>query len=56
MRDAIIQRYIDMTREAIGRGAQFVLWPESATPLPSSRTWSRGEPSAGWRAKRRSRC
>jgi apolipoprotein N-acyltransferase len=23
-----------MTREAIGRGAQFILWPESATPLP----------------------
>ncbi len=32
MRDAIMQRYIDMTREAIGRNAQFILWPESATP------------------------
>jgi apolipoprotein N-acyltransferase len=34
MRGPIMQRYIDMTREAIGRNAQFILWPESATPLP----------------------
>jgi apolipoprotein N-acyltransferase len=34
MRDAIVQRYIDMTREAIGRNAQFIVWPESATPVP----------------------
>jgi apolipoprotein N-acyltransferase len=34
MRNAIMDRYIGMTREAIGRGAQFVLWPESATPQP----------------------
>ena len=34
MRDAIMQRYVDMTREAIGREARFILWPESATPLP----------------------
>ena len=33
MRDAIMERYIDMTREAIGRNAQFILWPESATPV-----------------------
>ncbi len=30
--DAISQRYIDMTREAIGRGARFILWPESSIP------------------------
>jgi apolipoprotein N-acyltransferase len=34
LRGPILDRYIGMTREAIGRGAQFVLWPESATPLP----------------------
>jgi apolipoprotein N-acyltransferase len=37
MRGPIMQRYIDMTREAIGRNAQFILWPESATPLPYER-------------------
>lgn len=31
-REAIMDRYVNMTREAIGRGAQFVLWPESSTP------------------------
>lgn len=31
--DAILRRYIDMTREAIGGGAQFVIWPESSTPF-----------------------
>ena len=34
MRGTIMQRYVDMTREAIGRDAQFILWPESATPQP----------------------
>ncbi len=29
----IMQRYIDMTREAIGRGARFIVWPESSTPF-----------------------
>ena len=43
MGDAIMQRYIDMTREAIGRHAQFILWPESATPLPYERDVPRGE-------------
>jgi apolipoprotein N-acyltransferase len=43
MRDAIIQRYIDMTREAIGRKAQFIIWPESATPLPYEQDVSHGE-------------
>jgi apolipoprotein N-acyltransferase len=43
MRGAIMQRYIDMTREAIGRNAQFILWPESATPLPYERDLAGGE-------------
>lgn len=43
MRGPIMQRYIDMTREAIGRNAQFILWPESATPLPYERDLAGGE-------------
>jgi apolipoprotein N-acyltransferase len=43
MRDAIMQRYIDMTREAIGRNAQFIIWPESATPQPYEQDVPRGE-------------
>jgi apolipoprotein N-acyltransferase len=43
MRDAIMRRYVEMTREAIGRNAQFVLWPESATPLPYDRDIVRTE-------------
>jgi apolipoprotein N-acyltransferase len=31
--DAITQGYIAMTREALARGATFILWPESATPF-----------------------
>jgi apolipoprotein N-acyltransferase len=31
---AVFQRYLDMSAEAVGRGARFVLWPESATPYP----------------------
>jgi apolipoprotein N-acyltransferase len=30
---AIVDRYIQMTREALGRGATFILWPESSTPF-----------------------
>ena len=43
MRDPILQRYIEMTREAIGRNAQFILWPESSTPLPYEADVARGE-------------
>ena len=43
MRDPIMQRYIGMTREAIGRNAQFILWPESSTPLPYEADVVRGE-------------
>jgi apolipoprotein N-acyltransferase len=30
---AIFQDYLSMTRQAIGEGAQFVIWPESSTPF-----------------------
>ena len=30
---SIFTNYLDMTRQAIDRGAQFVLWPESSTPF-----------------------
>ena len=43
LRDRIMGRYIEMTREAIGRNAQFILWPESATPLPYEEDVARGE-------------
>ncbi len=33
MRDSITERYLDMSREAAGRGAELILWPESATPF-----------------------
>ncbi len=33
LRDAIIGRYVAMTRQAIERGATFVLWPESSFPV-----------------------
>jgi apolipoprotein N-acyltransferase len=33
-RAAISQRYLAMTRQALAEGATFVMWPESATPLP----------------------
>lgn len=29
----IVQRYVEMTRTAVAKGAAFVLWPESATPF-----------------------
>jgi apolipoprotein N-acyltransferase len=43
MGDAIMERYIGMTREAILRNAQFVLWPESATPQPYEQDVRRGD-------------
>ena len=43
MREPIMDRYVAMTREAIGRGARFILWPESATPLPYEADLARGE-------------
>ena len=43
MAGPIMDRYVAMTREAIGRGASFILWPESATPLPYEQDLSRGD-------------
>ena len=34
MRGEITDRYLTMTRQALAEGATFVMWPESATPLP----------------------
>jgi apolipoprotein N-acyltransferase len=31
---SILNTYLSMTREAAGRGAQLVIWPESSTPFP----------------------
>ena len=31
--DAITERYIAMTRQALAQGATFILWPESSTPF-----------------------
>jgi apolipoprotein N-acyltransferase len=33
LRDVIIGRYIMMTRQAIERGATFIIWPESSMPV-----------------------
>jgi len=30
----ILETYLTMTREAAGKGAQLVIWPESSTPFP----------------------
>ena len=32
-RDAITERYIGLSRQAIGAGAQVVIWPEASTPF-----------------------
>jgi apolipoprotein N-acyltransferase len=40
----IMQRYVEMSREAIGRNAQFILWPESSTPRPYEESAASGEP------------
>lgn len=33
LRDAIISRYLSLTRDAIARGATFIIWPESSLPV-----------------------
>jgi len=33
LRDEITQRYIGLSRQAIGAGAQLVIWPEASTPF-----------------------
>ena len=42
LRDAITDRYIAMTRDALVRGATFILWPESSTPFYFERDLVRG--------------
>jgi apolipoprotein N-acyltransferase len=33
MRDAILDRYVGLSRQAIGMGAQLVMWPEASAPF-----------------------
>jgi apolipoprotein N-acyltransferase len=40
--DAISERYLAMTREAVAGGATFILWPESSTPFLLERDLVRG--------------
>jgi apolipoprotein N-acyltransferase len=40
--DSITSRYLDMTRQALGRGATFIIWPESSTPFYFERDLLRG--------------
>jgi apolipoprotein N-acyltransferase len=42
LRDAITNRYIEMTRQALAQGATFVMWPESSTPFYFERDIVRG--------------
>jgi apolipoprotein N-acyltransferase len=40
--DAITNRYLAMTRDALAAGATFIIWPESATPFYFERDLLRG--------------
>jgi apolipoprotein N-acyltransferase len=42
LRDEITERYLAMTRQALARGATFILWPESSTPFYFERDLVRG--------------
>jgi apolipoprotein N-acyltransferase len=42
LRDAITNRYIEMTRQALAQGASFIIWPESSTPFYFERDIVRG--------------
>lgn len=42
LRDEITDRYLAMTREALGQGATFIMWPESSTPFYFERDLIRG--------------
>ncbi len=54
LRDAIIGRYMTLTRQAIERGATFILWPESALPVYFEEDRpARGCRSVAWRRSRR---
>jgi len=41
--ETILATHVALTREAVGRGAQFVLWPESSTPFMFEEEPVRGE-------------
>lgn len=43
-RDAIIGRYLSLSRRAIGEGAQVVIWPEASTPFFLNRDGVLSEP------------
>jgi apolipoprotein N-acyltransferase len=42
LRDSITERYLSMTRQALGQGAAFIIWPESSTPFYFERDLLRG--------------
>ncbi len=42
LRDVITDRYLEMTRQALGAGARFIIWPESSTPFYFERDLIRG--------------
>lgn len=42
LRDAITNRYIAMTRQALAQGATFILWPESSVPFYFEQDITRG--------------
>ncbi len=42
LRDAITDRYLSMSRQALARGATFIIWPESSTPFFFERDLIRG--------------
>ncbi len=43
-RDAILARYIDLSRQVIAEGAELVIWPEAATPFYFDAESSLAEP------------
>lgn len=42
LRDAITDKYLAMTRQALSAGATFIMWPESSTPFYFERDLIRG--------------
>ena len=42
LRDDITAKYLRLTREALGAGAKFIIWPESSTPFYFERDIIRG--------------
>ena len=52
LRDAITNRYLTMTRQALAQGATFILWPESSTPFYFEQDITRGSAVRRLAAKR----